>query len=121
MEEDPRFFIKVGEDGERVMLAVQKDDSLSDKGLVKRKIKERDETNPNTIPTQSNFDDAEPVWTQIDFENTLSKGQHLPSPNRIVTMKKRTFLRGNWTPHMHSWGHEPRHHFRNANCNPSPG
>ena len=31
MEEDPGFFIKVGEDGERVMLVVQKDDSLSDK------------------------------------------------------------------------------------------
>jgi len=117
-----------------VVFVVQKDDSLSNKGLVKGKTKERDKPNTkkeyipapgttpqhsytNSVPTQSNFDDAEPVWTLIDFENTLSKGKHLSSPNKIATMKNVPFREGIGPPHTFL---EPRAQTSLSQCQSQP-
>jgi hypothetical protein len=59
-------------------------------------------SNPCTpIHAQPKFDGTEIVSTPMDHENTLSEGQHLPSPAKIIKMKNIPFREG-FGPPMHT-------------------
>jgi hypothetical protein len=46
------------------------------------------------IRARPDFDDTEPISTSMDHENTLSDGQHLPSPAKFIKTKNLPYREG---------------------------